>query len=135
MRNFCIVEIIMRNAPRPGVIVNMTNEEFQARKLIGKNIHIAVHRHKNAHKYGPVEVIVEGDFAKILEFYYNCKFERFDKSGDDEELKKKNVFVTASGSPMDSTSVNRIFGEFAKSEGISKKVTSNLVRKYALVLN
>ena len=53
LRNFVIVGIIVRNAPRAGVIYNMENNEYQAARFENGSYHIMVKTHKTDAKYDP----------------------------------------------------------------------------------
>lgn len=116
--------IIYKNSQRPGVIENMSIEEFECRKIERKNrILIRVLRHKTASSTGPANIIINKHCEDVMSQYYNSI--RLKISAQNKELASR-FFLTNTGTTF--RKVSELIQKVAETFGI-KMPTASLHRK------
>lgn len=125
VRNYIILNIFIRNAHRAAVVANMTTANFEAAtcRPDGKCI-IEVADHKTNKIYGNAHIIVDNRFHFIMKFY--CCLRPYVLKGHVNQF-----ILSREGTAMDSSATVKCAKNCAKSEGITKRITSGLLRKYA----
>lgn len=132
LRDYCILNILLRNSHRPGVIANLTVGEFDAmtaESLDGQEkFVIPVKRHKTMASSGPARIVISRNFLGILNHYRNLReriLSQFSKNS-------KFFFVNQVGDAMTSDTISKATKSAARKEGLnSEKFVPKLIRKKA----
>lgn len=73
IRRYITVNIVYRNAQRPGAVINMTLSEFEGRRRVesscGAYHVVSVKEHKTAALYGSARVILQDKVAELTQIY------------------------------------------------------------------
>lgn len=116
--------LMYNNSQRPGVIENMTTEEFESRKDQENNrVLIRVLKHKTASSTGPADIIINKHCEDIMSRYNN--FIRANISPQCEMLEKR-FFLTRTGNAF--RKISETIQKVAEAYGIQMP-TASLHRK------
>ena len=129
VRNYLIVQIMIDNANRAGVVSNMTMQEFQRATVEDDRYIVRVLDHKTVDTHGPARVIL----TKHLHNYIAVFIKGMRSQLPDSQLEtKQTLFVTWSGKQMESTQMTSALSSIFKRAGIEGPVHHTLYRKSAV---
>ena len=66
---FLAAKIIYLNGQRPGAVINMTIEEFEAAEEQDEEKMITVRKHKTAKSMGPIRVVLDSKDHQRMKLY------------------------------------------------------------------
>lgn len=126
IRNYLLLNIFIRNAHRACVAMRMKVDHFRnAKKTDGKYL-IEIDDHKTQRTYGNATIIVDPSFFRIMTFYLDRV-----RPACLHTNASPWFFISREGAQMDGSGVNHAIKICAKSCGVTKEVSTTLLRKYA----
>lgn len=129
VRDYLIVQIMIDNANRAGVVSTMTIEEFQRANIEDDRHVVRVLDHKTVDTHGPARVILTKHLYKYIDVFVKrmrCQLPCSQSEG------KQTLFSTWSGKRMESNQMTKALSSIFKKAGIEGPVHHTLYRKSAV---
>jgi integrase len=133
VRNYLIAEIIINNAPRSGVIANMTIKEFKQAIFEDDQHSVSVVDHKTGDCYGPADVFFHVTLYNYVRIYIDNIRNMLNNATLNDNAR---VFINWGGESMaeNSGQVTAAFKAIWNKAGFAGPVSSTLMRKTAATI-
>ena len=131
VRDFILLEIIIANAHRSGVLANMTLGEYKNAKKVEDGIVISVKNHKTADTHGPARVVLSSSLFSYLRVCVN-EMRSHVADSTKNNSNEANVFLSWNGAKLESGQISTAINAAWRKGGMQGHITSTLFRKSAV---
>ena len=128
VRNYLLANIVLANANRSGVLSNMLISDVLEAREIDNCMVVSVSKHKTAWKHGPAKIVLTKPVYTWLKLFVCHAVPQM--SG--KQHNQGYAFVTATGSVMPSSMINKQLQAMWKKAELGDGITCTLVRKTAV---
>ena len=126
VRDFLFTQIFIENANRPGVLADMTVDDYRRMTKQDDSYVITVAKHKTSYVHGSVRIVLNSKLKSWLSIFVEVMRPQI------ASATCGNVFLTWSGRQMISGHITKAVQSVFKKSGIDVKVTSTSFRKAAV---
>ena len=130
LRDFLLVQILIDNANRAGVLSNMTVKEFERGYKDDRYI-MNVMKHKTFHVHGPAQVVLTGNLLNWISIFVKQVRSKQPCITADKE---QPLFPSWSGKKLESGQISKAIQSVWKKAGIEGTIHSTLFRKGAVTV-
>jgi site-specific recombinase XerD len=130
LRDFLLLQILLSNANRSGVLREVTVDQIKQAREVDGRIVISVQEHKTAWKYGPAKLVVTAMVMSWLRiFIRHVRPQVLEGKMNEGE---RHLFLSWTGEQLSSGQISKSLQTIWKRAGLGEDITCTLVRKSAV---
>jgi len=129
VRDFLLLQIILSNANRSGVLANLTLEQFNGAQFVDGSYVLSVSQHKTAFMYGPAKIVLTPMLYSWMSLFVKYVRSQITKRATGNAM---YLFLSWTGEPFESGGITRAIQSAWKKAGLGTEISCTTMRKSAV---